>query len=58
MISHGDGEVPDDWRKVLIVPLHKGKGNKNDCNNYRDKFAYCARTSVWKNLDREVDGGY
>ncbi len=29
------GEVPDKWRKAIIVPLHKGKGNKDECNNYR-----------------------
>ena len=28
-------EVPDEWRKAVIVPLHKGKGSKNECNNYR-----------------------
>ncbi len=25
-------EVPDEWRKAIIVPVHKGKGSKN---NYR-----------------------
>ena len=26
--------VPDDWRKVLVVPVHE-KGNKLHCKNYR-----------------------
>ncbi len=29
------GEVSDEWKKAVIVPLHKGKGNKDECNNYR-----------------------
>ena len=28
-------EVPDEWRRAVIVPLHKGKGSKSECNNYR-----------------------
>ena len=27
-------EVPDKWMKAIIVPLHKGKNSKDDCNNY------------------------
>ena len=26
--------VPDDWRKALVVPVHK-KGSKMQCKNYR-----------------------
>ena len=28
-------EVPDEWKKAFIVPLHKSKGSKDECNNYR-----------------------
>ncbi len=27
--------MPEDWRKAIIVPLYKGKGKREDCNNYR-----------------------
>ncbi len=27
--------MPEDWRKAIIVPLYKGKGNREECNNYR-----------------------
>ncbi len=29
------GEVPDDWKKAIIVPLYKGKGSKSECSCYR-----------------------
>ncbi len=28
-------KVPGEWRKVITVPLCKGIGNKDECNNYR-----------------------
>ncbi len=27
--------MPEDWRKAIIVPLYKGKGSREECNNYR-----------------------
>ena len=29
------GVVPEDWRSAMIVPLCKGKGERNECKNYR-----------------------
>ncbi len=29
------GEVPDDWKKAIIVPLDKGKGSRSECRSYR-----------------------
>ncbi|KAK3893161.1 hypothetical protein Pcinc_003002 [Petrolisthes cinctipes] len=29
------GEVPEDWRRAIIVPLYKGKGSKDECGSYR-----------------------
>ncbi len=31
----GKGEVPDDWKKAIIVPLYKGKGSRSECSSYR-----------------------
>ncbi len=28
-------KVLEDWRKAIIVPLYNGKGNIEECNNYR-----------------------
>ena len=30
-----EGIVPKDWRRAIIVPLYKGKGDKGRCRNYR-----------------------
>ena len=29
------GSVPPDWKRGLVVPIWKGKGSRQDCNNYR-----------------------
>ena len=29
------GTVPADWKRGIVVPLWKGKGDRQDCNNYR-----------------------
>ncbi len=28
-------EVPEDWQRVIIVPIWKKKGSKRDCGKYR-----------------------
>ena len=30
-----DGCIPDDWRKSILVPVHKGKGDPPVCGSYR-----------------------
>ncbi len=29
------GEVPDDWKKAIVVPLCKGKDSRSECSSYR-----------------------
>ena len=29
------GIIPTDWKRGLVVPLWKGKGDRKDCTNYR-----------------------
>ena len=29
------GIIPTDWKRGLVVPLLKGKGDRQDCNNHR-----------------------
>ena len=28
------GIIPTDWKRGLVVPLWRGKGDRQDCNNY------------------------
>ena len=35
MTLHGDRKVQDEWKKAIVVPMHKGKGSKDECNNYK-----------------------
>ena len=34
-ISLINGIVPLEWKKARVTPIFKGKGDKNDCGNYR-----------------------
>ena len=29
------GSIPEEWMKGLILPIYKGKGNRDSCDNYR-----------------------
>ena len=31
----GGEKMPDEWRKSVLVPLYKGKGDIKECRNYR-----------------------
>ena len=33
-LAWDNGQVPEDWRRAVIVPVHK-KGSKMKCENYR-----------------------
>ncbi len=35
MPSYEKGDVPDDWKEAIIVPLYKGNGSRSDCSSYR-----------------------
>ena len=28
-------QVPNDWMRVIIVPISKGNGDRSECKNYR-----------------------
>ena len=30
-----EGKIPEAWRKSCVVPIFKGKGDVQDCGNYR-----------------------
>ena len=34
-VWHSGNTIPPDWKKGLVVPIWKGKGDRQDCSNYR-----------------------
>ncbi|XP_065315335.1 uncharacterized protein LOC135924216 [Gordionus sp. m RMFG-2023] len=30
-----EGTIPEDWRRIIIIPVYKGKGDPLDCVSYR-----------------------
>ena len=30
------GIIPPDWKRGLVIPIWNGKGDHQDCNNYRE----------------------
>jgi len=56
----GTGEeeqIPDDWKKVIIIPIYKKKDHL-DCNNYRgiSLQCHCCKlfTSVFRQRPRQI----
>ena len=39
--------IPPDWKRGLVVPIWKGKGNRQDCNNYRGIMLLSVLGKVW-----------
>ncbi len=42
-----EGEVPDDWKKAIIIPLYKGKGSRSECSSYRGISLLCVPGKVY-----------
>ncbi len=50
--------MPEDWRKAIIVLLYKGKGNREECNNYRGiSLLSVPRTIYGRILNDRMVGG-
>lgn len=43
------GEVPDDWKRGIIIPIHK-KGDTKDCKNYRGVTLLSAVAKMYENI--------
>ena len=48
------GIIPTDWKRSHVVPLWKGKGDRQDCNNFRGVMLLLVPGKVfaWIILDR------
>ena len=44
------GILPTDWKRGLVVPLWKGKGDRQDCNNYRGVMLFSVPGKVFAQI--------
>ncbi len=49
-LSWEPSKVLEDWRKAIIVPLYKGKGNKEECNNSRGLSLLCVPGKIYGSI--------
>src|SRR6201996_4107998 len=45
-----DGKMPDAWRDSTIVPIFKGKGDMQDCGNYRGIALMSHTLKLWERV--------
>jgi hypothetical protein len=45
-----DGKIPDAWRESTIVPIFKGKGDMQDCGNYRGIALMSHTLKLWERV--------
>ena len=43
-------KMPDEWRRSVLVPLYKGKGDVKECGNYRGIKLMRHSMKLWKRL--------
>ena len=49
--------VPEDWRSAVTVPTHKGKGERNECKNYRGISLLSVVGKILVDIVGRVTGG-
>ena len=42
--------MPDEWRKSLLVPIFKNKGDAQECANYRRIKLMCHTLKLWERI--------
>ena len=40
--------MPDEWRRSVLVPLYKGKGDIKECGNYRGIKLMSHTMKLWE----------
>ena len=44
------GRMPEEWRKSILVPIYKGKGDVLSCSNYRGIKLLCHTFKLWERI--------
>ena len=42
--------MPDEWRRSVLVPLYKGKGDIKECRNYRGIKLMSHSMKLWETI--------
>jgi len=43
-------KMPNEWRKSILVPLYKNKGDIQSCSNYREIKLMCHTMKFWERI--------
>ena len=43
-------KMPDEWRRSMLVPLHKGKADIKECENYRSIKLMSHTIKLWEKV--------
>ena len=43
-------KMPDEWRRSVVVPLYKGKGDIKECGNYREIKLMSNSMKLWERV--------
>ena len=43
-------KVPDEWRKSVLIPIYKGKGDSKECGNYRGIQLMSHTMKLWEQI--------
>ena len=43
-------KMPDEWRKSILIPVFKKKGDAQNCSNYRGIKLMCHSMKIWKRV--------
>ena len=43
-------KMPDEWRRSVLVPLYKGKGDIKECGNYREIKLMSHTMKLWERI--------
>ena len=61
IMAFESGVVPKDWRSAAIAPLYNGKGERNECKNYRGINLFSVVGKIYAgiliDIVRRVTGG-